>query len=116
MYTMNLSNPNAEWIFHQTNIDVENYSHLGRLTSYRGMIYYIDFLTNNMTIGFTSNGTNFSIWNSLKAAGASTHGLTDKSHSQIFSTDISVSHVCWYCEKCIIYLYVERLHIFANYD
>ena len=113
MYTMNLSNPNAEWIFHQTNIDVENYSHLGRLASYRGIIYYIDFLTNNMTIGFTSYGTNFSIWKPLKAAGASTHGLTDKSHSQIFSTD---PFVCWYCEKCIMYLYVERLHIFANYD
>ena len=113
MYTLNLSNPNAEWTFHQTNIHVINYSHLGRLASFKGMIYYIDFLTSNMTIGFTSNGTNFSIWKPLKAVGASSHGLTDISHSQIFSTSLSV---CSYCEKCIIYLWVEKLHIFANYD
>ena len=113
MYALNLSNPNAEWTFHQTNIDVMNYSHLGRLASFKGMIYYIDFLTSNMTIGFTSNGTNFSHWTPLKAVGASSHGLTDISHSQIFSTSLSV---CSYCEKCIIHLWVEKLHIFANYD
>ena len=110
MYTLNLSNPNAEWTIYQTNIVVKDYNNSGRLAMYRGMIYYIDFLTSNMTIGFISNGTNFSVWKPLKALGASSHGLKkDISHSQIFDT-------CMDCEKCIIYLWVERLHIFANYD
>ena len=108
---MNLTNPNAEWILHQTNIDVIHQSNLGKLAYFKGMVYYVDFINKHRTTIFSSNGPNFTVWNPIKVKGASSHGLTENS--------ISIPNKfanCWTCEKCMVYLWIERLHIFVNYD